>query len=312
MNEYRLFALGPLSLTKYGLWIGLGAILWILSACAVRALKYRRMPAGAVRLSAVMMIGFGLVCSRAVYCAVNFDRYAADSLFRMWEGGMSMCGALFGAFAGLMAAAGIARVKPGRLANCFGPGLGLFGACVVMAQLTIGEGWGKVAEAAWVGESLLGVEDLYGDIRYAVFRAELIGCGAAVFAGVLPLLRRRPARFSAFGWGWGVYAAVRLVTASMREGAILRVEYFRIEQIAALLLLLVIGLCRLVCDLRAGAGARRWIPAAAFLIGAGVCVWMEFEVDREGYLEEKYLIMAAGALLCLLGALPKGVRRRLR
>ena len=310
MNENILFRFGPLSLTRFGLWIGLGALLWMGSAGMVRAWKYRKMPAGTVWFAAFCMIALGAVCSRALYCAVNFDRYAAGSLFRMWEGGMSMCGALAGAFAGLWLASGIAKVKTGRLANCFGPGIGLFGACAVMAQRAIGEGWGKVAEAAWVAESLLGVVDLYGDIRYAVFRVELIGCALTFLAGLLPLLRRRPARFSAFGWGWGVYAAMRIVTASMREGAILRVEYFRIEQIAGVAILLIIALCRLACDLRAGAGAKRWIPFILFLIGAGICVWMEFAVDREGYLEEKYALMAIGALLCLLGALPRREKRQ--
>lgn len=310
MNTNILFPLGPLSLTKFGLWIALGALMWMLSAAAVRAWRYKKMPSGAVWLSAFLMIVLGALASRAVWCAVNFDRAEPGSFFRLWEGGMSMCGALAGAFAGLMLASAAARVKPGRLADCFGPGIGLFGACAVLAQLAVGEGWGKVAEAAWVAVTPLGVVDLYGDVRYAVFRVELLGSAIAFLGGLVPLLRRKRARFSAFAWGWGLYAAMRVVTASMREGAILRIEYFRIEQIAGVVLLLIIALCRLACDLRAGAGAKRWTAMAVFLAGVGICVWMEFAVDREGCLEEKYALMAFGSLLCLLGALAGRKPRR--
>jgi len=302
VNTNILFELGPLSVTKFGLFIGLGALLWTLSACAVRSWKYRKMPPGAVWFAAFAMVVLGAVGSRAAYCAVNFDRYDLNSALEMWQGGMSMCGALAGAFAALALAAGLSRMKIGRLANCFGPGLGLFGACAVLAQLCVGEGWGKVAEAAWVASTPLGVVDLYGDVRYAVYVVEFAGCALAFVGGIIALLARRPARFGAWNWSMGLYAAVRLVTASMREGAILRVEYFRIEQIFALGVLLVILLCRLVCALRAGAGAKRWLPLLVFLAGTGICIWMEFAVDREGYLEEKYLLMALGALLCLLGA----------
>jgi len=310
MNTNILLAFGPFTLTKFGLCIGLGAILWILSACAVQSLRYRRMPQGAVWLSGALMVVFGLVFSRAVYCAANFDIYFSGGMdyLNVWEGGMSMCGALAGAFAGLMLAAPIARVRIGRLANCFGPGIGLFAACAVIAQTMIGEGWGKVAEAQWVAGTVMGVEDIYGDIRYAVYRLELIGCAAAFIFGIFPLLRRTPARFSAWNWALGVYCAVRIVTASMREGAVLRVEYFRIEQIAAVAMLLVIALCRICGDIRRGAGRGRWGAVVPFLAGAGIATWMEFAVDREGDLEVKYLVMALVALLCLIGALSGGGR----
>lgn len=311
MNGNILLALGPLSLTAYGLWIGAGALLWLLSACAVRRWKYRRLPAGAVWLGGFCMVVLGALCSRAVYCAANFDRFLGEGLkwLHLWEGGMSMAGALPGAALGLLLAAGMARVRPGRLMNCFAPGLGLFVLCVVAAQMTIGEGWGKIAEAAWVAQTPLGVRDLYGDVRYAVFRVEMWGCALAVLAGLVPLCRRRPARFGAWCWAMGVYCAMRIVTASMREGAILRVEYFRIEQIAGAVMLLAVCVCRLVCGLRGGAGARAWAGLIVFLLGLGLCLWMEFAVDREGRLEEKYALMSVGAALCLAGALGSGGRR---
>lgn len=312
MNSNILFSFGPLTLTKFGLWTGGGALLWVLSASLVRRWRYRRMPQGAIWLAGLLAIVFGLVFSRVVYCAANFDRFFAggEPMANVWEGGLSMCGALAGAFIGILIASGIARVRPGRLANCFGPGLALFAACIVMAQTMIGEGWGKVAEAQWVAGTPLGVADVYGDTRYAVYLVELAGCAAAFFAGLIPLMKRRPGRFSAWNWGLGVYCALRIVTASMREGAILRVEYFRIEQIGAVAMLLVICLCRIVCDLRRGAGAGRWGRLIVLASGAGVATWMEFAVDREGNLEMKYLVMALGALLCLIGALSGGSKMK--
>lgn len=313
MNANILWCFGPFSLTRFGMWIALGALVWVFSACAVRAWKYPKMPRGAVWCAGFAMTVCGLAGARLVYCAANFDIYLAPGaqmqILRAWEGGLSMGGALAGAFAGLCLAACCARVKPGRLANCFGPGLGLFAACVVLAQTAIGEGWGKLAEAGWVGPRILGVVDLYGDVRYAVWRLELLGCAAAVLAGLAPLCRRKCARFAAWNGALGAYSALRMVTASMREGAVLRVEYFRIEQIAGVAFLLVIALCRLAGAIRAGQGRRALGSMLVFLTGTVLAVCMEFAVDREGNMEWKYMAMLLGALMCLLGAWRAGKRR---
>ena len=315
MNTNILFAFGPVSLTKFGLLTSGGMLLWIMSACIVRAWRYRRMPKGAVWFAGALMTVLGLVFSRAVYCAANFDLYFSGerAALNVWEGGASMGGALIGAFLGLWIASGIAGVKTGRLANCFGPGFALFAACIALGQTMLGEGWGKAAEAAWVAETPFGVRDLYGDIRYAVYKAELLGCAAAFFAGLIPLLHRKPVRFAAWNWAVGVYCAVRIVTVSMREGAVLRVEYFRIEQIAAVVVLLIIALCRIISHIRVGAGRGRWIALFVLLAGTGIATWMEFAVDREGNLEEKYLVMTIGAVFCLTGALagrrPRQIKR---
>ncbi len=310
-----LWEFGEFALTKFGLWIALGAVLWYVSARVMRALYYKKsVPAGAVSLSGFVMLPLGLAFSRLTYCAANFDRFFAGGfsadVLRFWEGGLSLGGAYVGAFAGICLAAGIARVKVGKLANCFGPGVVWFFLCAVMARAMIGEGWGKLAEheGSMVGwffqnesfvKKILFVQDRYGDCRYNVQGIELALGGIVAFCTLFGLRRRKLMPFYKWITGIGSYAAITVFTQSMREGAVLRVEFFRIEQVIALAILLAIGVCALA---RYGFYREMAWPGAMWLGSAAACVVMEFLVDREGGMNAKYVFMALMALFCLSGA----------
>lgn len=312
MKANILAEFGSFAVTRFGVWIAAGALAWLWTAQMTRSAKYRKMAPGAVWCAGMCMALCGLACARIVYCAANFDIYFAEGgareIARVWEGGLSMGGALTGAVAGIAISCRFSGEKAGRLMNCFGPGMALFAACEVMAQRAIGEGWGKLTDQAWLAETILGVRDLYGDVRYAVWRLELIGCAAALLAGLIPLMGRRTARYASWAWSMGTYAAVRIVTASMREGAVLRVEFFRIEQIAGVVFLLAIAVGTLVA--RKKAGKRIAGKIIVFLIGLAAAIGLEFAVDREGNMEIKYMLMGIGALMCMTGALPNAYIKR--
>ena len=105
-----------------------------------------------------------------------------------------------------------------------------------------------------------------------------------------------------------LYCGMRVVTASMREGAVLHIDYFRVEQIGAMLVLIGICVCGVVSAVRSGAPKSRWVCLAVLLLGAGLATWMEFAVDRDGGIEWKYLVMAAGSAVCVCAALCAGRR----
>ena len=319
MNGNLIWQAGPFALTRFSLLIGLGALLWWLTALWMRAVRCRRsLNAGQVSFAALWMLVLGVVCSRALYCVVNYDRYVlaeggGAQAARLWEGGTSLCGALLGAMLGLAVAARLSGARTGRLANCFAPGWGLFTLCAAFALRQTGEGWGKLIEMERLTGTPLVLQDRYGDWRFAVYRMDA-ALGALVFvtAAARMSVGKRPASWNVCAWAVGLWAAGRIVTASAREGDLLRVEYFRIEQIGAMVALIAILIARIAADRRAGAGGKRFGWIVPFAVGAGIATAMEFAVDREGGLEWKYCAMLAGAALCLVAALAPGSARRLR
>ncbi len=314
MNGNILWQAGPFTLTRFALLIGFGALLWWLTALWMRAARCRKsLSGGQVSFAALWMLVLGAVCSRAVYCLANFDRYLFNGdggaqILRLWEGGASLCGALLGATLGLAIAASLSGARTGRLANCFASGWGLFALCASLALRQTGEGWGKLVEMERLAGWPVVLRDRFGDLRFAVYRLDA-ALGATVFLTTLArmCIGKRPRAWHGWTWAIGLWAAGRIVTASMREGDLLRIEYFRIEQLGAMAALIAI----LVGRLAAGTGGKRFWWTALFLAGAGLATAMEFAVDREGGLEWKYCAMFAGAVVCLIAALaPRPAHRR--
>lgn len=94
----------------------------------------------------------GLVASRLVYWLTNIGFYLGQahdflSLFRLWEGGYSMTGAVLGAFAGCLLAARLFRRQPDTpsfvsLADGLTPALMLFVCLERCSEETLGQGYG--------------------------------------------------------------------------------------------------------------------------------------------------------------------------
>lgn len=303
-----LFRFGPVALTRYGLLIALGAAAWTACALGVRRTKYRKtVSREAVFSTAAWMLGLGLVFSRAVYCAVNYDLFARDAGgwvkgLALWEGGHSLSGAFLGALLGIRIGARATGCRAAKLSNCFGPGFLLFACAACAARGFVGEGWGKATEAVWLKSSPLTVSDIYGETRYAVYRMEIAAYAACFLIALIKTLKRGG------GTAGGslcaaLYSLFALVFSSMREGNLLRIEYIRIDQVFALLLLIGITLANAPRLLRTRQGKRAAISVLLLLLGAALCAHMEFAVDREGNLEAKYACMLLGSAVATSGAL---------
>lgn len=291
-----------LSPTSFSLCIGAGALLWAGSAAL---LSRRRVPGGAVWQSACLMLLFSLLFGRLSYCAAHFDVYCTPQglprILRLWEGGFALFPAYIGAWAGL--ALSTCRRKPAHrdaLYGSFAFGAILFFFLVILARSLAGEGWGKVCE---VPKSLqntpaqyaLFVTDRFGDTRYDIRALEALGATIPFSFCLCRLFFGHPPRRNGFLHVLGLLACITVVTASMREGQVLRVEFVRVEQLSAMVLLIL----RCLSLLRQKEWGQTPARAIALLcIGVGMCVWMEFLVDQEGHMHEKYLLMLAFALLC--------------
>ena len=93
-------------MTQYGLCIALGLLAgYLLAQYQARAYGIRMRSLKRVYLS--MLLGMA-VGARLIYVAVNFSFYGQNisALFKLWEGGYSVMGAVLGAIAGLSVGAG--------------------------------------------------------------------------------------------------------------------------------------------------------------------------------------------------------------
>ncbi len=310
MEDYILFSFAGLEFTKYGLIIGAGCLLWLLSALILRRYlnTHYHVPASSIAFAGFLMMLFGTVFSRIVYCLAKYEKYmyAYETIPLFTEGGASMCGAVIGAALGLALSSFITRTDTAHLADCFAPGFGLFAAAVVLAQLTIGEGWGKLTQSIGIQNSMLSVIDRYGDSRFAVYRMELASCAMVCLACVMLMPEKlRPGALT--NVALGIYCALRIVTVSMREGEVLALEYFRIDQLAAMGLLLI--MCIRAVTVTKSIAGRIW-RILAFLAGAGLATLMEFKVDSGSGIEQEYMLMLLGSITCLAAALIGTVTRR--
>ena len=117
----------------YGLCAAAAAALMMLGV------KARRLPAGTASLFGVLGMLLGVVCARALYCAVNWSEFVYSYenpwlMLRWFDGGLSMAGLIMGLLA---AAALTARVMNIRFAQMMDAVCVPFG--LMMAALRFGE-----------------------------------------------------------------------------------------------------------------------------------------------------------------------------
>lgn len=95
----------------------------------------------------ILAVPLGLIFARLLYCLTDIVFYLKDieapaAMLNMWEGGLSLTGALSGiALAGVLGAK-IAKEKPLHVLNRMAPFLLLFAISVPAANAYIGAGWG--------------------------------------------------------------------------------------------------------------------------------------------------------------------------
>lgn len=91
------FSLGPLPVAWYGIIIGAGAVIGLL--IAIQEGKRFRIPAEFFMDLLLIGAPSAILMARIYYVAFEWERYAGDfwSVFKVWEGGIAIHGALIGA-----------------------------------------------------------------------------------------------------------------------------------------------------------------------------------------------------------------------
>ena len=280
-TQHILFSVFGLPVTAYALClaVSLGAGL----LCFFRLGKKKALLEDALWRCALLSLPLGLLGARLFYCLSSFYLYeevGLDAIFRFWEGGYCLWGAVAGAALAAFLAAKSTRQPAAPLLDALAVSGALVIALARLAEYFSGEGIGPYVENEALQFFPLAVFRADYEIWYlAVFVLEAL---AALAIFLILLRRQRPAGHSARLFLL-LYSACQLTLESLRRDHAPRWLFVRVNQLTAILVIVGLMLFALIRWARAKekplSGKR-----AAFLWGtvavcAGIIVAMEFSFD---------------------------------
>lgn len=246
--------------SKYGLFLAIAAAVAVGGVFLVKLQKKEEKKDWfTLFAAAALAVPLGLFGARFVYCAANFKFYlldvqAPEALPRVWEGGLSLSGALAFAVLGGVIAAKCRKVSVRQTLNGLTPGLLVFAGLARLSEGVIGAGYGPEAEALTV---------VIGD-SWRLDTARIMA--VAIF--ILLILRKDFIR-SAF-----LYGSVMILLESLRRDGHMMWGFVHAEQVFALCIALP---ALLYC----AAKIRRFFLAlGATALMAGAVIGLEFALDR--------------------------------
>ena len=246
------FRLGNFSIQWYGLFLAAAILVTIVFA----ALETRRksLPADTAVDVCLVAIPCGVVGARLVYVLLNLSLYRGDlgGVFRLWDGGLSITGALLFAVIGVAVYAARKKLSLLRILDTVAPGLVLAQALVLWGDFFNQTDYGPFVEKAGQKWFPLAVRiEETGTIHFAVFFYEFLWC-LLVFALLFFVLRKRLTRDGQMlGVGLLLYCPAHIVFEALREDGAYLFGNVKISE-AVCVLLIVYAVLLLV---RAARGA---------------------------------------------------------
>ena len=274
-----LFFVGSLPVTAYALCLATALGIGLIVLCF--SCKKARLPKDAASLIAVLALPLGLIGARLFYVTARIGDYldwGRASIFRLWDGGYAIWGAIGGAaLAGVLAARRLripisetldAMAAPGALTVCL----------CRLAEYFSGEGVGPLVEEEtfWFFPLSIYRAD-YDEWYYAIFMAEALAA-LVIFLILLRSSRWRGERAKRF---LILYSACQVLLESLRRDSYLRWLFVRVSQLTAVLVmtgLILFSLVRLWKQ--PSVFKRKLLLFGVFALCVGVCVALEFAVDK--------------------------------
>lgn len=286
--------LGSLTLYPYGLALCAATAL----ALAFSALSFRRggLKAGALSWFALLGIPLGVLGARLAYCLAALDWVMQEGFgffFQLSRGGYMLYGALAGCALALWLTARITGESFARMADRLAAPAMVLILLGRLAEGLVGQGYGWCVEDWFMEDSGMSlfvledpsffyrlpfaVPDMYSNYNWAVFVFEALTAGVIA----LILLRMKPRRAGARAMlALLLYAATQILCESLRQDAVLRWGFVRINQVIGAVL--IAGMLAL-CVLRAPQRSPRQIGGlfAGMLACMGVVIAMEFALEKK-------------------------------
>ena len=315
--------LGSLTLYPYGLALCAATAL----ALTFSALSFRRggLKAGALSWFALLGIPLGVLGARLAYCLAALDWVLQEGFgffFQLNRGGYMLYGALAGCALALWLTSRITGEGFARMADRLAAPAMVLILLGRLAEGLVGQGYGWCVEDWFMEDSGMSlfvledpsffyrlpfaVPDMYDNYNWAVFIFEALAAGVIA----LILLRMKPRRTGARAMlALLLYAATQILCESLRQDAVLRWGFVRINQVIGAVL--IAGMLAL-CVLRAPQRSPRQIGGlfAGMLACMGVVIAMEFALEKKISaiefvpMDVCYVLMALACLGLILCVLP--------
>lgn len=276
--------------------LGLLLLAWEQKKCGLRP--------GTAEIFALLALPLGLLCGRAFYCLARLQVYMEMGLghiLRLWEGGYALWGVVGGCILAAVLTARLTHQRTAALLDALTvPGAVTLALCR-FAEPLCGEGIGMEVETALFQRFPFALYDADWEVWFWAI-CLLEGVTALVIAAVLMNRRRFSAPGSRAKLLAILYCSAQILLESLRRDNFLRWLFVRVSQLTAVLVLggmMFHALYRWAKTPAAQRMSARRLCAnwAVFLVCVGVCIAMEFAVDKSAALPV-WLCYAVMALCC--------------
>ena len=307
----------------YGLAVAAAAAL----ALGLARARFRRagIKSGSLSWFAALALPLCFLGARLGFCLAALDWVSQQGwsfFFDFSRGGYMLYGALAGGLLALALTARIGGDRLARMADALSVPTLLLIALGRLAEGLAGQGYGWSIEDWFSGDygmSLLtledasffcrfpfGVADMYDSYRWAVFVFEALVALALALAVRRATVRRDGGRAVLAVL---CYAASQELCESLRQDAVLRWGFVRINQVlGAVVVLALLALC--FCAAKPRRAKRLLLGAGGVVLGALLITAMEFALEKKISaiewvpMDVCYVLTAAGCALMALSVLP--------
>lgn len=296
--KHVLFSLFGMPVTLYALCVVIALALGLLLLCWEQ--KKHHLRADTAEIFALLALPLGLIGARLFYCLSRLTLYMEMGLvniLRLWDGGYALWGAVGGAVLAALITAKITKQSAVKLLDALSAPAALVIALCRVAELANGEGIGMEV-----------YNPVFQRFPFAVFNADwevwfwaicvLEGVAALAIFAILQVKKFAKAGDKAKLFVI-LYCSSQILLESLRRDQFLRWLFVRVSQLTAVLVLGGLMFWALYRWVKAPAEARmpkkqlilNWV---IFLLGVGVCIGMEFAVDKAAFMSVElcYTIMA--------------------
>lgn len=271
---------------RYGLLLSLSALAGVLLFFARNERKIGHF------VSVLLMAVLGLIFARVFYAAANCGFYVLDigrpaAMLKIWEGGLSLSGALVGAALGAWIGGKCGKLSAAATLDHMVSGVLLFAAGARLAEMAIDAGFGMEMDASlWIFTRTAGD-------GWKMNTALLMALADLVI--MLILFRKNGKQAGDIFWlGAFLYGGIHILLESLRRDGHMLLGFVHVEQLFALLMALA---ALLVFAVRC---KKIWQALLATVILSGAVIALEFALDRsniaDGILYAVYALLAAGYL----------------
>ena len=296
MEETLSFSLLGMTGFWYGVFIAWGAALFLrffARYCRMEGLK-----SGTAALFSVLCLPLGLICSRILFCLLDFrfhGMFSLRALGMFWGGGFSMVGALLGAALAAWLTARIQKIPAPPVLDILMAALPFF-----LCAARMGEGFTELLgrsrplDTAWLANSFLAQNDGY-DTYLRTYLLEAVTAGILAIYFAARIQKKKTARGSLL-LGMLLLGTTQTLFESLRFDSHMRYSFISMQQI-----LFACMFAAALIVYAARCGKKQVIAAVAVcVLVTGGAVGLEFMIDRSSV--SSILLYAGYVLLLLLPA----------